>query len=357
MIGIVATDRITWIDSAKGIGIILVVLGHICLVKEEYNYINSFHVPLFFFLSGYLLRFEKYGSVRSFITEKINSIIVPYFYFSLISYLYWILIERRFSGNAVSPLWAFLNIFIAPGGDQYLPHNPALWFLPCLFMVAVIFYTLASKERIVSILLLLLASVVIGYETTVYLPAALPWSLRVVPTAIVFYGVGFIVKKSPTLCIESNYIRLLIVGCCIPIGIKISQINECVLVADNFYGSYYRFYMAAFLGIISAVMIGKILQKNWLLGYLGRNSIIIFALHFPVKRLVTGLTCKTLSISLEQVKGSFLLSSIDTIITISILLPIIYLIHKHFYFILGRKYGNNRMIEAIIRPRSRLTDC
>lgn len=350
-------DRITWIDSAKGIGIILVVLGHICLVKEEYNYINSFHVPLFFFLSGYLVRFEKYDSVRLFITEKFNSIIVPYFYFSLLSYFYWIVIERRFSGNVVSPLAAFVNIFIAPGGDQYLPHNPALWFLPCLFMVAVVFYTLARKQRIVNILLLLLVSLVIGYGTTLYLPASLPWSLGVVPTAIVFYGVGFIMKKIPKVCIVSNYIRLVIVCCCMPIGIKISQINECVLVADNFYGSYYRFYLAAFMGITSAVMIAKMFQSNWLLGYLGRNSMIIFALHFPVKRLVTGLTCKTLSISLAQVKSSFFLSSIDTILTISILLPIIYLIQKHFCFILGRKYGNNRVIETIIRPTNRVTDC
>ena len=47
------SDRVEWIDAAKGIGIILVVLGHIWLIGPGQKIINSFHMPLFFFLSGY----------------------------------------------------------------------------------------------------------------------------------------------------------------------------------------------------------------------------------------------------------------------------------------------------------------
>ncbi|EPJ4139137.1 acyltransferase family protein [Klebsiella pneumoniae] len=57
--------RETWVDYAKGIGIILVVFGHanrglyssgIYISPEIYHYLDnviySFHMPLFFFLSG-----------------------------------------------------------------------------------------------------------------------------------------------------------------------------------------------------------------------------------------------------------------------------------------------------------------
>ena len=347
-------SRIEWIDTAKGIGIILVVLAHIWLAKEGYHYINSFHVPLFFFLSGYLMNFEKYDGVMKFITGKFNNIVVPYFWFSLLTYLYWLLIERRFSGNAVSPADAFINILIAPGSDQYLPHNPAIWFLPCLFMVTIIFYLIARNQKLVNIVIGLLVSLAIGYVTPVYLSTALPWSIDVVPIAIVFYGMGFIMKKNPIVDIKSNYIRLLLFCCCISGGFFISQLNGEVLMVDNSYGDYFYFYIAAFLGIISVVIIAMYFEKNKVLLYLGKNSIIIFALHFPVKRVVTACTGKVLNIPLEQIKNSFLISCVDTIITIVILLPLIYLIHTQFYFILGGKYGNNRLTQEVIKDEKPL---
>lgn len=335
-------SRIEWIDTAKGIGIILVVLAHIWLAEKGYNYINSFHVPLFFFLSGYLMDFEKYDGGMKFIAGKFARIIVPYCWFSVITYLYWLIIERRFSGNGSSPVDVLINILIAPGSDQYLPHNPAIWFLPCLFIVTIIFYLIGRKQKLVNILVGLLVSLAIGYVTTPYLSTALPWSIDVVPTAIVFYGIGFLIKRAPVINIKSNYIRLLLVCCCIPVGFVISKLNGEVRMVDNSYGDYFYFYIGAFLGIISVVMIAMILKNNNMLVYLGRNSIIVFSLHFPVKRVVVACTARILDISLEQIKNSFFLSLGDTMITITILLPLIYLIHNKFYFILGKKYGNNR---------------
>ncbi|MDP3446737.1 MAG: acyltransferase family protein [Eubacteriales bacterium] len=46
---------------AKGIGILLVVLGHVpTILKELAKIIYPFHVPLFFFVSGYLQNAVKY---------------------------------------------------------------------------------------------------------------------------------------------------------------------------------------------------------------------------------------------------------------------------------------------------------
>ena len=50
--------RIAYIDKAKGVAILLVILGHCCgSVEEPINrFVLSFHMPLFFFLSGLLAK-------------------------------------------------------------------------------------------------------------------------------------------------------------------------------------------------------------------------------------------------------------------------------------------------------------
>ena len=62
------SNRIKWIDACKGIGIIAVVLGHLAISYNSTGFyaeystlldalirvIYSFHMPLFFVLSGYV---------------------------------------------------------------------------------------------------------------------------------------------------------------------------------------------------------------------------------------------------------------------------------------------------------------
>lgn len=351
MLVILLNDRVQWIDSAKGIGIAFVVLIHIWLLGEGYIYLSSFLMPLFFFLSGYVADIRKYDGIKQFILVKINKIVIPYFIFSFISYIYWFLIERKFSGNLVSPTIAFTNIFTCPGGDTYLPHNPALWFLPCLFAVTVIFHTIMRRINNRGAFFLLVASCIMGYFTSLYVPDSVPWSIDVVPTGIVFYGTGFIMGKNKKVKIKSFYIRALIVGCCVPTGFIIAQLNGYVDMADNLYGNYFYFYLAAFAGIINIVIVAVIFRKNKILTYWGQNSLIILALHFPVKRVVMGLSSKVFNISLEQIKGSLFMSGIDTIITMLLLVPIIYVVSNYCKFILGKRVKDDRLrdVEVMIK--------
>lgn len=58
--------RIVWIDIAKGLGILLVIAGHLFLYDSKISaIIFSFHMPLFFFFAGMLehdgdLNFSEY---------------------------------------------------------------------------------------------------------------------------------------------------------------------------------------------------------------------------------------------------------------------------------------------------------
>lgn len=51
--------RVSWIDCAKGIAAVLMILGHTWFTESLKAFFYTFHMPLFFILSGYTFRFEK----------------------------------------------------------------------------------------------------------------------------------------------------------------------------------------------------------------------------------------------------------------------------------------------------------
>ena len=51
-----ASKRIEFVDVAKGIATILVIIGHLSYTPDMIKiWLYTFHIPLFFFLSGFVL--------------------------------------------------------------------------------------------------------------------------------------------------------------------------------------------------------------------------------------------------------------------------------------------------------------
>lgn len=72
-------ERIQYLDICKGVGIIFVVLGHIIQTNPIRTWIYSFHMPLFFFLSGYIFYFTKITELKNLL-KKIYDYHSPVFY-------------------------------------------------------------------------------------------------------------------------------------------------------------------------------------------------------------------------------------------------------------------------------------
>ena len=84
-LGIDNYKRIEWIDIAKSIGIMLVILGHILPMDSILKkYIYSFHMPLFFILTGIVYSYKDNESFCKIIEKQIKSILIPFFIFGLI---------------------------------------------------------------------------------------------------------------------------------------------------------------------------------------------------------------------------------------------------------------------------------
>ncbi len=137
--------RIQWIDYAKGIGILLVVLGHVLtdylthgikLTDSAYKllvFIYSFHMPLFFFLSG--LFAQKWFLKSNAINSKIKLLVYPYVVWSLIQGSITI-----FFASEVNNRLTWHSLFTKILFDPYL-H---LWFIYYLFFCFVGYYLLSK---------------------------------------------------------------------------------------------------------------------------------------------------------------------------------------------------------------------
>lgn len=125
--------RIEYIDLLRAAGIIFMIMGHLSIGGAKMDHmIHSFHMPLFFILSGY---FYKKGDWKRQTLHKARTILIPYLVFGLFHYAIWILLNLSRADNLFRPLQCLL--YDCTSLD--MPIAGALWFLPCLFFTEAMF--------------------------------------------------------------------------------------------------------------------------------------------------------------------------------------------------------------------------
>lgn len=125
------SEQWKWVDIAKGIGIILVFLGHFNIPDTLRAEIYTFHMPLFFFLSGVVFNGDK--PINRFLGDEAKRMIVPYycwafFYFVLFKLL--VQIARGQSVNIGKDVYTYLT----------MGRKDTIWFLSALLFVQVMAY-------------------------------------------------------------------------------------------------------------------------------------------------------------------------------------------------------------------------
>lgn len=134
-------QREAWVDAAKGIGIILVVLGHALRGLQKSGagvpgsmgldaWIYAFHMPLFFFLAGLFLERSVTQPARVFLDGRMRRILWPY--------IVWSLLQETFRHIARNP-------DALPFGDFWtIVYKPVMqfWFLYVLFLLLVLYMVL-----------------------------------------------------------------------------------------------------------------------------------------------------------------------------------------------------------------------
>lgn len=184
-------QRSDWADHAKGIGIVLVVYGHVVrgLVSGGVvgaspvwqvidQIIYSFHMPLFFFLAGlFFWPSRQRRTAGAFLAGKVDTIVYPYLLWSLLQGCLEVLLSRYTNGHTtISEVLALL----------WLPRAQ-FWFLYALFLI-VVFSLVVYWRRSLLVSLLGLALGAALYLYSDRFPATYrPWLLTV---NFVFFAAG-----------------------------------------------------------------------------------------------------------------------------------------------------------------------
>lgn len=121
------SQRTRWIDIAKGIGILLVTMGHSRFGESGWSaiWINSFHMPLFFVMAGLCYDESRYHSCWGYLKRKSVALVYPYFMLTLFvallmtclyvgeskNYFYEYFIAHPFPGRTIGGFW-FIRVLV-----------------------------------------------------------------------------------------------------------------------------------------------------------------------------------------------------------------------------------------------------
>lgn len=155
------TKRIEWVDTLRFIGIFSVFLSHLA---EQAGYFYPFgfrfQTSLFFFIAGSMENLARAdSSFLEHFKRKFKGIMFPYFFFGLISILIICITGTANVGVILKTAWQYVL------GIRNQLFAPILWFLPCLFVMAMLFFVLKKLVNNRWLLLLIAMGFFVVSET------------------------------------------------------------------------------------------------------------------------------------------------------------------------------------------------
>ena len=350
--------RLHHLDMAKGIGIFFVALGHMeDIAAGTRIWISSFHMPLFFIISGILMavKGEPSKDFKERVKKRYRGIIVPYLWFSLSYFIIDI-------GNLNIVHNIDLHTFIVDTISSATFYGMSvLWFLPAIFLASVGFLFLKKKysDRIVAILLIVIA--LISYVIKLQfakLYAANESSLLITSLINIVYiflraaiaqsfvGYGYYIKVLfDRICEEGSKTGKIllsrsgafITGCLmLTVNIILAMQNGCADLRNIILNNVAIYYPAAFLGCFGIILICRALPVSRIITYFGRNSIIVMACHINYYILYAGIKLAWLVDSYNKHAKHYVFVAVTMITVFVLSAVVIEVINRWFPFVLGK---------------------
>ena len=345
-------NRIAWLDAAKGIGIIFVVFYHMDPSDPMHEYLTSFLMPLFFFLSGYALNWSRHENPSGFVVSRIKSLLVPYLSYAIVLYGVWFLVtSHRNNGDYAALLrysargWLDLLRALFWGSPDLLARtigNSPLWFLPSLFVAEILYYLIRQLSENVRYLFAALVAVSFAeHVNTTSVHLAIPFGGNAALGSVVFYGMGHMAREhlNEIMLPEKIYGKILVLLGALNLLLLSQIIAMNKLVTNGILSGYLFPLMNAFVGLSFYVMISsKVDQPRWLI-FLGRNSLIIYVLNHDLLFLLSFILDQIPGVTIHHPPHLLLACVFMTVVLTLLALPFIVIINRFAPFLIGKGYA------------------
>ena len=257
----------------KGIGILAVIAGHTNPDIITSKIILSFHMPLFFIISGYL--YKPSINYKNKLINDSRRLVIPYITTSLFLTIFFICI----SDDPLGITKYFLKAFIWCGAEDHtsliwahVPKIGPIWFLPALFWCRTIFNFINNSSLSHKFLLIILFSILsVAIDRHLI---NLPFSILPGLSAMIFYQIGKHLRSN-----RLSQEQIIVCAICWIIHLFFSRIDMCICM----YGLYPIDICGAIFGTIIIYYISKLLSKfntpSYIFSQLGNSSLILLCAH------------------------------------------------------------------------------
>lgn len=307
-------NRLEYIDIFKGMGILLMIMGHVGFGSWFDHFIHGFHMQIFFFISGFLFKSKSAQelSVFMFIKKRAYRLLMPYCIWGGISYMIWIF---RWRYKGWSPL-----IHLVWDNTTGLPISGALWFLTALFITEVIYFILnryIRNEKLKTILVIGIC--LIGNIATRLCQFRLPYAMDAAFVGVGLFHIGYLSKRfGGKYRIQSLNKRsiLLVMALGIMICLSIFK-NGIINMRLGLYANIILFWInsvgACWVGLIFSILLSqskskRVFMLNRCLKRIGSNSMVYLCMNQLVISEVWNVVVSWQEISDYIVPGGMLFS-------------------------------------------------
>lgn len=344
-------ERIKFIDIAKGLAIIYIVLGHTFVHSEHcqqfFKFLYSFHVLLFFILSGYTFNIKNKKAIK-FLIDKFKRIMIPYFIWATLFLIPYFLLGSKVgdtlgTDSSFSIIEQILNVIYGNGSMSALKQNSSLWFLPALFSTEILYFFVLSflEKSKWNKNIFLIPIIFIGYVFNRYFTFYLPWGINTSLEIGVFFFLGYLINYNNfyNKIMKKNILtKICLVFTSVTIGIFSCFFNTVIYCINYDYGNFLLMLLSGTSLSILTLYISMIIKENKILEYIGKNTMGILIFH---KFIILIFQTKLGKISRLLINSNFfveiILSLMIVVVSIAFSLLVTDITKKIMPFALGEK--------------------
>lgn len=349
--------RMSYLDMAKGIGAILMVAGHVISYMQTndykaylgpiYHWIASFHMPLFFIISGILLWItgEEKRDMKQILLRKGKTLLLPYIVFSTIYIL--IYMNTSFAHPEVVPRSEIVKYVVYTLTFRGIA---VMWFLTALFLGEIFF--LFCRKHLDDIKLVVLFSVTClcalftsplfqweGWEKN-YGLMAMGALLQTVNKGILagfFLMIGYfsarLLQKEDRKAVGGFLLGILLMltggGLCFQNG----QVDMNYMVFDHI-GLYL---ICSCIGSFGVILICKNMYQSKFLQLCGSNSLVIMATHIEFGVLMQSILFAYWVVQYVKRAKEYVFFFLVAVMIIVLETVIVYIFNHYLYFLIGKR--------------------